>query len=101
MQELEVVDKNDKIIGKYSREKIHKNGLLHREIHVWVFNINNDILFQKRADGKDTYPGLWDVAAGGHVEIGDDYETTAIKELEEETGLKVDKKDYYFINLYL
>jgi ADP-ribose pyrophosphatase YjhB (NUDIX family) len=30
------------------------------------------------------------VTVGGHVEIGDSYEETAVKEILEETGLKVD-----------
>ena len=97
MQELNIIDENDNIIGKDTRENIHKNGLLHREIHVWIYNKNGEILFQRRAKTKDTYPDLLDASVGGHVEIGDDYLTTSIKELEEETGIKAEAKDLIYI----
>jgi len=97
MQELNIVDENDKVIGKDTRKNIHKNGLLHREIHVWIYNKNGEILFQRRAKTKDTYPNLLDASVGGHVEIGDDYLTTAVKELEEETGIKADPKNLIYI----
>ncbi|OGI17971.1 MAG: hypothetical protein A3J63_00765 [Candidatus Moranbacteria bacterium RIFCSPHIGHO2_02_FULL_40_12b] len=97
MQELNIVDENDNIIGKDTRENIHKNGLLHREIHVWIYNKNGGILFQKRAKTKDTYLDLLDASVGGHVEIGDDYLKTAVKELEEETGIEAEAKDLIYI----
>jgi len=97
MQELNIVDENDNVIGKDTRENIHKNGLLHREIHVWIYNKNGEILFQRRAKTKDTYPDLLDASVGGHVEIGDDYLTTTVKELEEETGIKAEAKDLIYI----
>jgi isopentenyl-diphosphate delta-isomerase type 1 len=97
MEELNIIDENDNVIGKDVRENIHKNGLLHREIHVWIYNKNSEILFQRRAKDKDTYPDLLDASVGGHVEIDDDYLTTAVKELEEETGIKAEANDLIYI----
>jgi len=87
MKLLNIVDDNDNIIGQDSRDNIHRQGLLHREVNVWIFNDNNEILFQRRGQNKDTFPGLLDASAGGHVEIGQNYDETAIKELAEETGI--------------
>lgn len=97
MQELSIVDENDNVIGKETRENIHKDGLLHREINVWIYNKNGEILFQRRAKSKDTYPDLLDASVGGHVEIGEDYLVTAVRELKEETGLQADTKDLIYI----
>lgn len=97
MGELNIVDENDNIIGKDTRENIHKNGLLHREVHVWVFNNKGELLFQRRSRNVETFPNLLDASVGGHVEIGDDYLTTAVKELEEETGIKAEAKDLIYI----
>ena len=58
------------------------------------------IIFQHRAKDKDTFPDLLDATVGGHVEIGQSYEETAIKESEEETGVKIDKNDLIFINKF-
>lgn len=94
---LNIVDTGGNIIGEASREEIHKQGLLHREVHVWFYTPNGEIIFQHRAKGKETYPNLLDATSGGHVEIGDDFETTAVKEVVEETGVQVNKSDLHFI----
>lgn len=65
--------------------------MLHREIHVWIYNKEREILFQKRSLNKDTFPGLLDASVGGHVELGSNYEETATKETKEETGIIIDK----------
>jgi isopentenyldiphosphate isomerase len=96
-QLLNIIDENDNIIGEGTREEIHKNGLLHREVHVWIFNDKEEILFQRRAAGADNFPNLLDASVGGHVEIGDSYEKTALKELREETGIKANEEDLIFL----
>jgi 8-oxo-dGTP pyrophosphatase MutT (NUDIX family) len=94
---LEVVDEKDVVMGQESREKIHQGGLLHREIHIWFFTPRKEIIFQHRATDKDTYPDLLDATVGGHVEPGDSYEHTAVKECKEETGLDVSLEDLVFL----
>jgi len=95
---LNIVDDNDNIIGVETREEIHKNGLLHREVHVDFITPDKEIIFQHRAKDKDTFPDLLDAAVGGHVEIGQSYEETALKETAEETGVKLKPDDLIFIN---
>jgi isopentenyldiphosphate isomerase len=36
---------------------------------------------------KDKCPGLWDSSASGHVDSGEAYDATAVRELREEIGL--------------
>jgi len=96
-EKLDIVNEDDNIIGQDTRENIHQHGLLHREIHVIVYNDKGEILFQKRAKDKDICGGLLDVSVGGHVDLGEDYEEAAIKELEEETGISVDRKCLVFL----
>lgn len=64
-QMLEIIDENDNVIGLETREKIHKEGLLHREIHVWFFTPRGEIIFQHRVKDKDIYPDLLDATVGG------------------------------------
>jgi isopentenyldiphosphate isomerase len=94
---LEVVDENDNIIGLESRSKIHKDGLLHREIHIWFLTPKGEIIFQHRAKDKDTYPDKLDATVGGHVEPNMSYEETAIKECKEETGVDIDLDNLVFV----
>ncbi|MCK5320595.1 NUDIX domain-containing protein [Candidatus Parcubacteria bacterium] len=97
-EKLNIVDENDNILGTEDRKIIHEKGLLHREVHVHFVNFENGIIFQHRAKDKDTFPDLLDATVGGHVEIGDSYEGTAIKETFEETGVKISEKDLIIID---
>lgn len=98
MQKLNIVDENDVVIGIDTRENIHKLGLLHRETNVYFVMPQKGVIFQRRSISKETSAGLLAATVGGHVEIGDSYIQTAIKETEEETGLKIKSEDLIFIN---
>jgi isopentenyldiphosphate isomerase len=95
---LNIVDEDDNIIGQETRSEVHRLGLLHREVHVYFITPNKEIIFQHRAKDKDSYPDLLDATVGGHVDLGDDYRETAIREIEEETGLKIDSNDLIFLS---
>ena len=84
---LDVVDLEDLIIGKASRFQVHNNGLMHRSVHILVFNSTGSLFLQKRSMIKGESPGLWDSSAAGHVESGEDYLNCAKRELEEELSL--------------
>ena len=90
---LNVIDEEGNILQEATRQEIHEKGLLHPEIHVWFYTPAGEIVFQHRAKDKDTFPDLLDATVGGHVEIGDSYEETALKEAEEETGVSLDPKN--------
>src|SRR3989338_514134 len=89
---LDVVNEKDEIIGSRSRIDIHRLGLLHRDIHVWMFDEKHDIFFQKR--GLDRFmAGLLDATVGGHLNKGEDYMEAAIRETKEETGISISSSD--------
>ena len=46
------------------------------------------MLLQKRSAWKDREPSKWDSSAAGHLEPGEDYEAGAIRETEEELGIR-------------
>jgi len=83
---LTIVDSNDKPIGAERRYIIHRDGLLHRAIHLFIFRPTGELLLQQRSAKKDMYPLHWE-CIGGHVAPGDSYEVTALREALEEAGL--------------
>jgi len=86
---LPIVDEKGKIIGKATRQECHQcSMLLHPVVHLHVINHNNEIFLQKRPMNKDVQPGKWDTAVGGHVDWGEDIETSLKREAFEEIGLK-------------
>jgi isopentenyl-diphosphate delta-isomerase type 1 len=83
----DVVDMDDRVIGKAPRKEIHQKNLIHRSVHVFVFNPEGWLFLQKRALSKDENPGFWDTSSAGHVDSGEDYLTAANRELKEELGI--------------
>ena len=86
---LDVVNEHDEIVDVKTRGEIHALGLMHRSVHILVFNKKDDLFIQKRSMSKDNEPGLWDSSAAGHVDSGEDYHGCAIREFEEELGIAV------------
>ena len=58
---------------------------------VLVYNQENKIFLQRRSNAKQLFPGRWDLSATGHVQAGESREEAAIRELEEELGLRVER----------
>lgn len=97
MEKLNILDEQGNVLGQEYRDVIHQKGLLHGEVHVWCVTPENELIFQHRAKDKDTYPDLLDATAGGHVDLGETYEESAVKELKEETGLDAKTSDMLFL----
>lgn len=87
---FDVVNERDEVTDRQPRSKVHRLGLLHRAVHVLVFNSRGQIFLQKRALRKDRQPGLWDSSTSGHVNSGEEYDAAALRELHEEIGLRPD-----------
>lgn len=93
MQEevLEIINAEGATIGLGHRSEIHGNpSLLHKVVHVLVFDDAGELLLQKRSMNKDVAPGKWDTSVGGHVAPGEDLLTAAKREMEEELGVLPD-----------
>ena len=85
---LEIVDNDNQVIGTAGRSEIHKRHLMHRAVHVFLFNSADQLFLQKRAQSKDEFPGYYDSSAAGHVNPGESYHEAAKRELKEELGIE-------------
>ncbi|MFA4846238.1 MAG: NUDIX domain-containing protein [Patescibacteria group bacterium] len=83
------------------REEVHNRGLWHGSVQAWVMNSDHQFLLQQRAHTKKTDPGLWDVSICGHIASGDDAIDAAIREANEELGLKLDRNQFEHLFLYV
>jgi isopentenyldiphosphate isomerase len=86
---FDVVNEYDEVVGHKPRGEVHRLGLMHRAVHVLVFNARGEVFLQKRSMSKDRQPGLWDSSASGHVDTGETYDACAVRELQEEIGLRL------------
>ena len=85
---FEVVDEEGRVVGRAPRSACHGNpALIHRVSHVMVTDGEGRLYLQKRPTTKDMQPGKWDTSVGGHLDIGEDHETGARREMREELGL--------------
>lgn len=94
---FDVVDENDQVVGQKTRREVHAQKLLHRAIHIFVFNKRGELLLQKRSHLKDAKPEKWDSSAAGHLDSGEDYLPAAARELTEELGIPATEADLTFI----
>ena len=86
---FDVVNERDEVVGRQTRGEVHRLGLMHRAVHVLVFNSRGQVFLQKRSMTKDRQPGLWDFSASGHLDRGESYDACAVRELREEIGLEL------------
>lgn len=98
---FDVVDENDRVIGKATRKECHSNPeLIHRLVYIMVLNSKSELLLQKRSMKMDLNPGKWTISASGHPASGDTYEEAAKRELLEELGIKKKLKFLFDFNNY-
>lgn len=92
MELLDVVDENGNPTGeKIERKEAHEKGIRHRTAHIWIVRERNgrkQVLLQKRAMTKDSFPGRYDTSSAGHVQAGDEPLESGCRELYEELGIQ-------------
>jgi isopentenyldiphosphate isomerase len=95
---IAVVDADNRFLRWEDRATIHRERLIHRSIHVLLYDSAGRLVLQRRHPGKQTFPDHWDLSASGHVEESDYlggpddrldevYARVAARELEEELGV--------------
>lgn len=87
-ERIDVVDDEDRVVTVLPRGEVHRRGLPHRSVHVFLVDEQERIYLQRRAWTKDQDPGRWDSSASGHVESGESYNAAADRELQEELGIR-------------
>jgi isopentenyldiphosphate isomerase len=91
------VNEKNEVIGPIERGLAHKSKTTYRTIYVIVKDMEGKVLIQKRSRTKDLFPGCWDLSVGGHVNFGNSYAFTAIRELDEELGIKAREKELRYM----
>lgn len=89
IDEVILVDKNDKAIGTVEKMEAHKKAQLHRAFSVVVYRKVNDkteILLQQRQHDKYHCGGLWTNTCCSHPRPGEDIISAAKRRLQEEMG---------------
>jgi len=100
-----IVDKENAQVGVVPRREMRSGRLRHRATYILVFNAKGELFVQRRTQTKDVFPGYYEIAAGGVVLAGESYEEGAVRELEEELGIRetplTSLFDFYYEDEYI
>lgn len=110
-KDVVIVDENDEVIGSAQLSAAILNNQLRRVARIFVVNEASQFLLQKRSQVVN-HPGLYDVSAGGHVDVDESYAEAATRELREELGITTDlptpfitsyrsQSEYSFCTMYV
>ena len=102
MVRIDTYDENETHIGTEERDKVHRDGLWHRNVYVVVVSPSTrDILLFLRDKRKAAYGGHW-AAIGEHPEAGErDLAEVAMKGVKEDMKLSVKRDKIIDLELQL
>lgn len=106
----EILDEDRRPTGLVQpRSRELQAGQYHLVVHVWLRNRAGEYLLTRRSPNKG-YGGMWE-SPGGAARAGDDSISACLREIEEETGLRLDpacgrivdsyRGDRYFCDVWL
>ncbi|WP_029687234.1 isopentenyl-diphosphate Delta-isomerase [Tatumella saanichensis] len=85
--EVILVDPQDNPTGTMEKQEVHRKGLMHRAVTVYLFNHRGELLLQRRARDKYHCGGLWSNTCCGHPLPGEQTHKAAERRLAEEMGI--------------
>lgn len=93
-----IVDGENQEQMAVSRSIMRKQNLIHRSSFSAVLNSEQQLLVLQRSLSKDLYPGLYEIACTGVVHPHETSRECALRELQEELGIK--KPKLIFMDLF-
>ncbi|PZD78091.1 isopentenyl-diphosphate Delta-isomerase [Mesonia sp. K7] len=92
-EQVILVNEKDEQIGVMEKIEAHQKALLHRAFSVFVFNDQNELLLQQRAESKYHSPGLWTNTCCSHQRVGETNIEAGKRRLNEEMGFTTDLEE--------
>lgn len=81
------INEFDEVIGETTITEAVQQGWPRRLVRTYILDGQQHILLQQRSATIIGSPCCWDAGASGHVDVGEDYRTAALRELAEELGI--------------
>lgn len=84
-----MVDRDGTVLDVVPRARMRAERLRHRCTFIALVDSEGRLVVHQRAPWKDIWPGRWDIAFGGVVAVGEQWDDAAARELAEEAGVEV------------
>ncbi|MCI3929585.1 NUDIX hydrolase [Streptomyces sp. AN091965] len=85
---LAIVDEHDRVIGEAPRGEAYARGLRHRCVFIEARDAEGRVFVHRRTATKLVFPSLYDMFVGGVVGAGESYDDAALREAQEELGVR-------------
>lgn len=85
---LDVVDAEDRVVDRAPRGEVMARRLRHRCASIRVRDPRGRLFVHRRTPAKLVFPSMYDVVVGGVVGAGESYDAAALREAEEELGVR-------------
>ncbi|MDO8260296.1 MAG: isopentenyl-diphosphate Delta-isomerase [Candidatus Magasanikbacteria bacterium] len=95
IDDIILVDENDKQIGTSEKMAVHEAGKLHRAFSILIFNSGGELMLQKRVSEKYHCGGLWTNTCCSHPRPGESLVTATSRRLQEEMGFDCELKEIF------
>jgi isopentenyldiphosphate isomerase len=101
MELIDILDEKGNPTNKIlPKREVHRYGHFHASTHVWLYTKSGKVVLQLRAATKPNFPNCWDVSVAGHISAGETALHTAVRETEEELGIKVQPEQLQYIERF-
>lgn len=98
----DVLNEQGEKTGKRLRRTAYNqlaSGEYHLVVHIWIVNSKGEFLIQRRSRERLPMPGEW-AATGGSVLSGEESQAAAIRELQEELGIRVLPGEIHYLRQF-
>lgn len=100
MELVDIVDENNRLTGQTEERWVaYDKGLWRRTVSCWIMNEKGEVLLQKRTANKLRNPNKW-AKTGGQVDSGETVEEAIFREVKEELGIEIPKKQIKVIDVH-
>lgn len=95
MEQVILVDEDDRPLGLLEKMEAHRQGKLHRAFSIVLFNSRGELLLQKRASAKYHSGGLWTNTCCSHPQPGETMSQATRRKLKQEMGIDLQPEFAY------
>ncbi len=88
MELFDTFTEDGQFLGQMPRAEVHRVGIWHKTVNIFLFNSSGELLLQQRSAGKDVCPLLWDLSVAEHLQPGEKDHAAAVRGLFEELGMQ-------------